>query len=40
MNKEINHVRWEKHFTQRLSIVGGIADDDVDSGEEDVSKEF
>ena len=25
---------------QRLAIAGGIADDDVDSGEEDVSKEF
>ena len=25
---------------ERLAIVGGIANDDVDSGEEDVSKEF
>ena len=31
---------YDKKILQRLSIVAGIANDDGDSGEEDVSKEF
>ena len=38
MKKNLTNILWI--CEQRLSIVAGIANDDGDSGEEDVSKEF